>query len=118
MIPGIDLAGTVEQSLHLQWKAGDKVICNGWGWARHIWADSVGSTTLANLLSMTKYRGTVAASGLAGGIDLPISVVPFILRRVCLLGIDSVMCLIELRTAVIGLGGPVAPGAFYLLSLR
>lgn len=218
MIPGIDLAGTVEQSLHPQWRAGDKVICNGWGlgethlgayaekarvkgdWlvrvpdgmstrdamaigtagytamlavlaleqhgitpasgpivvtgaaggvgsvaisvlskrgyqviastgrmseadylqhlgasevidrneltgpvkplARERWAagiDSVGSTTLANLVSMTKYRGAVAACGLAGGMDLPTSVAPFILRGVCLLGIDSVMCPIELR---------------------
>jgi acrylyl-CoA reductase (NADPH) len=218
MIPGIDLAGTVEQSLHPHWRAGDKVICNGWGlgethlgayserarvkgdWlvrvpdgmstrdamaigtagytamlavlaleqhgitpasgpivvtgaaggvgsvaisvlskrgyqviastgrmseadylqhlgasevidrneltgpvkplARERWAggiDSVGSSTLANLLSMTKYRGAVAACGLAGGMDLPTSVAPFILRGVCLLGIDSVMCPIELR---------------------
>jgi acrylyl-CoA reductase (NADPH) len=218
MIAGIDLAGTVEQSSHPQWKAGDKVICNGWGmgethlgayaekarvkgdWlvrlpegmsardamaigtagytamlsvlalekhgltpkdgpivvtgaaggvgsvatavlsklgyhviastgrvseaeylkslgaaevidraelsgpakplARERWAggiDSVGSTTLANLLSMTKYRGAVAACGLAAGMDLPSSVAPFILRGVCLLGIDSVMCPIELR---------------------
>jgi acrylyl-CoA reductase (NADPH) len=218
MIPGIDFAGTVEQSSHPQWKVGDKVICNGWGmgethlgayaekarvkgdWlvrlpegmsareamaigtagytamlavlaleqhglapaqgpivvtgaaggvgsvatavlsklgyhviastgrmaeagylrnlgaaevidrselagpakplARERWAggiDSVGSTTLANLLSMTSYRGAIAACGLAGGMDLPSSVAPFILRGVCLLGIDSVMCPIELR---------------------
>ena len=218
MIAGIDLAGTVEQSTHPQWKAGDKVICTGWGmgethlgayaakarvkgdWlvglpatmstrdamaigtagftamlavlaleghglapkdgpivvtgsaggvgsvavavlsrlgyhviastgriaeagylkslgaaevidrselsgpakplARERWAggiDSVGSTTLANLLSMTKYRGAIAACGLAAGMDLPGSVAPFILRGVCLLGIDSVMCPIELR---------------------
>ena len=218
MIAGIDLAGTVEQSSHPQWKAGDKVICNGWGmgethlgayaekarvkgdWlvrlpegmstrdamaigtagytamlavlalekqgiapkdgpivvtgaaggvgsvatavlsklgyhviastgrmsetdylkglgaaevidrnelsgpakplAKERWAggiDSVGSTTLANILSMTKYRGAVAACGLAAGMDLPSSVAPFILRGVCLLGIDSVMCPIELR---------------------
>ena len=218
MIAGIDLAGTVEQSSHPQWKAGDKVICNGWGmgethlgayaekarvkgdWlvrlpegmsardamaigtagytamlsvlalekhgltpkdgpivvtgaaggvgsvatavlsklgyhviastgrvseaaylkslgaaevidraelsgpakplAKERWAggiDSVGSTTLANLLSMTKYRGAIAACGLAAGMDLPSSVAPFILRGVCLLGIDSVMCPIELR---------------------
>jgi acrylyl-CoA reductase (NADPH) len=220
MIPGIDLAGTVEQSLHPHWRAGDRVICNGWGlgethlgayaekarvkgdWlvrvpdgmstrdamaigtagytamlavlaleqhgitpasgpivvtgaaggvgsvaisvlskrgyqviastgrmseadylqhlgasevidrneltgpakplGRERWAggiDSVGSTTLANLVSMTKYRGAVAACGLAGGMDLPTSVAPFILRGVCLLGIDSVMCPIELRKA-------------------
>jgi acrylyl-CoA reductase (NADPH) len=218
MIAGIDLAGTVEHSSHPQWKAGDKVICNGWGmgethlgayagkarvkgdWlvrlpegmsardamaigtagytamlsvlalekhgltpkdgpvvvtgaaggvgsvatavlsklgyhviastgrlseadylkslgaaevidraelsgpakplAKERWAggiDSVGSTTLANLLSMTKYRGAIAACGLAAGMDLPSSVAPFILRGVCLLGIDSVMCPIELR---------------------
>jgi acrylyl-CoA reductase (NADPH) len=218
MIAGIDFSGTVEQSSHPQWKAGDKVICNGWGmgethlgayaekarvkgdWlvrlpegmsardamaigtagytamlavlalerqglapdkgpivvtgaaggvgsvaiavlsrlgyhvmastgrmsetgylkglgaaeiidrnelsgpakplAKERWAggiDSVGSTTLANLLSMTKYGGAVAACGLAAGMDLPSSVAPFILRGVCLLGIDSVMCPIELR---------------------
>jgi acrylyl-CoA reductase (NADPH) len=218
MIAGIDLAGTVEQSSHPQWKAGDKVICTGWGmgethlgayagkarvkgdWlvrlpagmsardamaigtagftamlavlaleqhgltpkdgpvvvtgaaggvgsvatavlsklgyhiiastgrvsetdylkalgaaevidrgelsgpakplAKERWAggiDSVGSTTVANLLSMTKYRGAIAACGLAAGMDLPSSVAPFILRGVCLLGIDSVMCPIELR---------------------
>lgn len=220
MIAGIDFAGTVEQSSHPQWKAGDKVICTGWGmgethlgayaekarvkgdWlvtlpqglsardamaigtagftamlsvlalekhgvspksgpvvvtgaaggvgsvatavmsklgyhviastgrvsetdylkhlgaaeiidrselsapakpiARERWAggvDSVGSTTLANLLSMTKYGGAIAACGLAAGMDLPSSVAPFILRGVCLLGIDSVMCPIEPRKA-------------------
>jgi len=218
MIAGIDFAGTVEQSSNPAWKAGDKVVCNGWGmgetqlgaygekarvkgdWlvrlpdgisardamaigtagytamlsvlalerhgltpkdgpivvtgaaggvgsvaiavlsklgyhviastgraseadylrklgaaevidrnelsgpakplAKERWAggiDSVGSTTLANLLSMTKYRGAIAACGLAAGMDLPSSVAPFILRGVCLLGIDSVMCPIELR---------------------
>ena len=218
MIAGIDFAGTVEQSSNPQWKAGDKVICTGWGmgethlgaygekarikgdWlvrlpegmsarnamaigtagltamlsvlaleklglapshgpivvtgaaggvgsvatavlsklgyhviastgrvseaaylkdlgaaevidrselsgpakplAKERWAggiDSVGSTTLANLLSMTKYGGAIAACGLAAGMDLPSSVAPFILRGVCLLGIDSVMCPIELR---------------------
>ncbi len=218
MIAGVDLAGTVEQSSHPHWKAGDKVICTGWGmgethlgayaekarvkgdWlvrlpggmstreamavgtagftamlsvlalekhgltpnhgpvvvtgaaggvgsvatavlsklgfhviastgrlseadylkglgaaevidrselsgqakplAKERWAggvDSVGSTTLANVLSMTKYAGAIAACGLAAGMDLPTSVAPFILRGVCLLGIDSVMCPIELR---------------------
>jgi acrylyl-CoA reductase (NADPH) len=53
--------------------------------------DVVGSTTLANLLSMIRYRGAVAACGLAGGMDLPATVAPFILRGVSLLGIDSVM---------------------------
>ena len=213
MIAGVDLAGTVESSSHPDWKAGDKVICNGWGlgethlgayaqkarvkgdWlvrvpttmstrdamaigtagytamlavialeragltpdkgpvivtgaaggvgsvavallaklgypviastgrpqegdylnglgaseildrkelegpakplAKERWAgavDSVGSTTLANVLAMTRYGGAVAACGLAAGMDLPSSVAPFILRGVSLLGIDSVMC--------------------------
>ena len=220
MIAGIDFAGTVEQSSHPAWKAGDKVICNGWGMGEthlgayaekarvkgdwlvrlpegmstrdamavgtagytamlsvlalekhgltpdngpiivtgaaggvgsvatavlsklgyHViastgrvsesgylkdlgatevidrnelsgpakplagerWAggiDSVGSTTLANVLSMTKYGGAIAACGLAAGMDLPSSVAPFILRGVSLLGIDSVMCPINLRKA-------------------
>jgi acrylyl-CoA reductase (NADPH) len=59
--------------------------------------DSVGSTTLANVLSMTRYGGAVAACGLAGGMDLPTTVAPFILRGVSLLGIDSVMCPLPLR---------------------
>jgi acrylyl-CoA reductase (NADPH) len=53
--------------------------------------DSVGSTTLANVISMTKYDGCVAACGLAQGMDLPGSVAPFILRGVTLAGVDSVM---------------------------
>jgi acrylyl-CoA reductase (NADPH) len=63
--------------------------------AKERWAcgvDSVGSNTLANLLAMTKYGGAIAACGLAGGMDLPTSVAPFILRGVSLLGIDSVQC--------------------------
>ena len=64
-------------------------------WAAGI--DAVGSTTLANVLSMTRYGGAVAACGLAGGMDLPTSVAPFILRGVSLLGIDSVMCPLPLR---------------------
>jgi acrylyl-CoA reductase (NADPH) len=59
-------------------------------WAGAI--DAVGSTTLANVLSMTRYGGVVTACGLAGGMDLPTSVAPFILRGVSLVGIDSVMC--------------------------
>ena len=70
--------------------------------AKERWAaaiDSVGSTTLANVLSMTKYGGAVAACGLAGGMDLPASVAPFILRGVSLLGIDSVQCSPKRRAA-------------------
>ena len=53
--------------------------------------DSVGSTTLANVLAQTAYGGGVAACGLAGGADLPATVMPHILRGVALLGVDSVM---------------------------
>jgi len=68
--------------------------------ARERWAggiDTVGSTTLANVLSMTRYGGAVAACGLAGGIDLPTSVAPFILRGVSLLGIESTMAPLQIR---------------------
>jgi acrylyl-CoA reductase (NADPH) len=61
---------------------------------RERWAgvvDAVGSHTLANALSQTRYGGAVAACGLAQGMDLPGSVAPFILRGVTLCGIDSVM---------------------------
>ncbi|HWD25698.1 MAG TPA: MDR family oxidoreductase [Rhizomicrobium sp.] len=61
--------------------------------AKERWAgavDSVGSKTLANVIAATSYQGAVAACGLAGGLDLPTSVMPFILRGVSLLGIDSV----------------------------
>ncbi len=53
--------------------------------------DAVGSHTLANVLSQTRYSGCVAACGLAQGLDLPASVAPFILRNVTLAGVDSVM---------------------------
>ena len=59
-------------------------------WAGGI--DTVGGTVLANLLAQTAYGGTVAACGLAGGFDLPSTVMPFILRGVKLYGIESVMC--------------------------
>ncbi len=62
---------------------------------RERWAgavDTVGSSTLATVLTQLKYRASVAACGLAGGGDLPASVVPFLLRGINLLGIDSVMC--------------------------
>lgn len=68
---------------------------------RQRWAsvvDSVGSTTLASAIKQTQYLGSVAACGLAGGSDLPVSVMPFILRGVRLLGIDSVHCPLRLRT--------------------
>jgi len=61
---------------------------------RERWAgavDSVGSYTLANICASTKYGGTIAACGLAQGMDFPASVAPFILRGITLKGIDSVM---------------------------
>lgn len=64
-------------------------------WAAAI--DSVGSHTLANVLAQTRYRGVVAAFGLAQGVDLPTSVLPFILRNVTLAGIDSVNAPQEVR---------------------
>jgi len=54
--------------------------------------DAVGGTTLATILTQLNYRASVAACGLAGGSDLPATVIPFLLRGVSLLGIDSVMC--------------------------
>lgn len=64
-------------------------------WAAAV--DTVGSQTLATVLAQTRYRGAVAACGLAGGNDLPTTVLPFILRGVSLLGVDSVMCPTPLR---------------------
>ena len=63
--------------------------------AKERWAgavDTVGSHTLANVCAQAKYRGVVTACGLAGGMDFPATVAPFILRGVTLAGIDSVMC--------------------------
>lgn len=63
--------------------------------AKERWAgvvDSVGSNTLVNACAATKYGGAVAACGLAQGADFPATVMPFILRGVRLLGVDSVMC--------------------------
>lgn len=68
--------------------------------AKERWAgvvDVVGSHVLANACASTQYGGVVAACGLAGGMDLPATVAPFILRGVTLAGIDSVMCPKALR---------------------
>jgi acrylyl-CoA reductase (NADPH) len=82
IMPRADLAGTPRPLAKERWAAG---------------IDCVGSAPLANVLSMTKYGGAIAACGLAAGMDLPGSVAPFILRGVSLLGIDSVMCPQPLR---------------------
>lgn len=61
--------------------------------------DSVGSQTLASVLAQVRYDGIVAACGLAGGFDLPATVMPFILRGVTLAGIDSVYAPMSRRQA-------------------
>ena len=69
---------------------------------RETWAgavDSVGSTTLANVLAQMEYGAGVAACGLASGMDLPATVLPHILRSVALLGVDSVMAPMPARHA-------------------
>jgi putative YhdH/YhfP family quinone oxidoreductase len=74
--------------------------------------DCVGGVTLANVLKKIHYGGAVAASGLTGGADLPTTVLPFILRGVSLLGIDSVMTPIEHRRAVWArIGADLRPAA-------
>ncbi len=73
----------------------DEYSAPGKPFQKETWAgvvDSVGSHTLCNAIAQTKYRGFVTACGLAQGADLPGSVMPFILRGVTLIGIDSVMC--------------------------
>jgi acrylyl-CoA reductase (NADPH) len=67
----------------------------GQRWAGAV--DVVGTTTLARVLAEMNYGGCVAACGLAGGADLPTTVMPFILRNVSLRGVDSVMCPVERR---------------------
>lgn len=69
---------------------------------KQIWAgavDTVGSKVLAKVLAQMDYNSTVAACGLAGGFDLPTTVMPFILRNVRLQGVDSVSCPLEKRIA-------------------
>jgi acrylyl-CoA reductase (NADPH) len=68
--------------------SGDPRMLGKERWAGAV--DSVGSKTLANVISSTQYGGAVAACGLAQGLDLPTTVAPFILRGVSLLGIESV----------------------------
>jgi acrylyl-CoA reductase (NADPH) len=75
IVPRAELSGPAKPLAKERWAAG---------------IDNVGSTTLANILAMTKAEGAIAACGNAGGMDLPSSVAPFILRGVSLLGINSV----------------------------
>lgn len=98
--------GRADQSAYLEKLGATEVIDRhtlsepGRPLARERWAgaiDSVGSHTLANICASTQYGGTVAACGLAQGMDFPSSVMPFILRGVTLAGIDSVMRPLEDR---------------------
>lgn len=80
----------------------EELSAAGAAFQKERWAgavDSVGSTTLANVIAQMAYGGAVAACGLAGGNDLPTSVLPFILRGVRLLGVDSVMAPLAKREA-------------------
>ena len=80
----------------------DELSAPGKPLAKERWAgvvDSVGSHTLANACAGVRYGGTVAACGLAQGMDFPASVMPFILRGITLCGIDSVMAPMAQRTA-------------------
>ncbi|AMO56868.1 quinone oxidoreductase [Endozoicomonas montiporae] len=83
---------------------------------RQYWAgavDTVGSSVLAKVLSQVKYEGAVAACGLAGGFDLPTTVMPFILRGVKLLGVDSVMCPLAKRNEAWKRLAELLPESYY-----
>lgn len=98
--------GRMEEAEHLKALGATTVIdraelsAPGKAIGKERWAgvvDAVGSHTLANACATTKYGGAVAACGLAGGMDFPSTVAPFILRGVTLYGIDSVMAPMALR---------------------
>lgn len=98
--------GRLEEVEHLKALGASSVIdraelsAPGKAIGKERWAgvvDAVGSHTLANACATTKYGGAVAACGLAGGMDFPATVAPFILRGVTLYGIDSVMAPLALR---------------------
>ncbi|OBT15598.1 quinone oxidoreductase [Vibrio sp. UCD-FRSSP16_10] len=83
---------------------------------RQVWAaavDTVGSKVLAKVLTQMNYNGVVAACGLAGGFDLPTTVMPFILRNVRLQGVDSVMCPREKRIQAWERLVELLPASFY-----
>lgn len=97
----VAMSGRAEETAYLKGLGAAEVITReGYGQpgrplAKERWAgavDVVGGHVLANVCAAMKYRGAVAACGLAGGMDLPATVAPFILRGVALLGVDSVMC--------------------------
>lgn len=88
---------------------------------KQLWAgavDTVGSKVLAKVLAQMDYNGAVAACGLAGGFDLPTTVMPFILRGVKLLGIDSVSCPYEKRVNAWNSLVEILPPSFYQQACR
>ncbi|MGI9482682.1 MAG: MDR family oxidoreductase [Hyphomicrobiales bacterium] len=91
-LKGLGAAGIVDRAEF----SGDAKPLDKSRWAGAI--DVVGSNTLANVLAQMNYLGVVAACGLAQGFDLPATVMPFILRGVKLIGVDSVMCPFEKRS--------------------
>jgi acrylyl-CoA reductase (NADPH) len=97
----VAVSGRTEETDYLKGLGADEVLPRadfeqpGKPLAKERWAgavDVVGSQVLANVCASLKYGGVVAACGLAGGMDFPATVAPFILRGVTLAGIDSVMC--------------------------
>ncbi|MEJ2464661.1 MAG: zinc-binding dehydrogenase, partial [Candidatus Thiodiazotropha sp.] len=97
----VAVSGRTEETDYLKGLGADEVLPRadfeqpGKPLAKERWAgavDVVGSQVLANVCASLKYGGVVAACGLAGGMDVPATVAPFILRGVTLAGIDSVMC--------------------------
>ncbi|HIF9333918.1 TPA: MDR family oxidoreductase [Photobacterium damselae] len=88
---------------------------------KQLWAgaiDTVGSTMLAKVLSQVNYDGAVAICGLASGFDLPTTVMPFILRNVKLLGVDSVMCPFEKRQQAWQRLGELLPASYFEQACR
>ncbi|MEJ2766820.1 MDR family oxidoreductase [Photobacterium sp. MCCC 1A19761] len=88
---------------------------------KQLWAgavDTVGSKVLAKVLAQIDYHGAVAACGLAGGFDLPTTVMPFILRNVSLLGIDSVMCPFDKRQRAWQRLGELLPASYFEQACR
>ena len=83
---------------------------------KQVWAgaiDTVGSKVLAKVLAQMDYNSTVAACGLAGGFDLPTTVMPFILRNVRLQGVDSVNCPYEKRVAAWDKLASLLPASYF-----
>lgn len=102
----VALSGRAEESEYIKNLGATRIMhrselsCPGKPLAKERWVgvvDVVGSHVLANACACTKYGGVVTACGLAGGIDFPATVAPFILRGISLIGIDSVMCPRETR---------------------